>query len=106
MAKKRYDTEFSIRLKMALYHTGIDWTSPQAVGTHFGRPRQTTHQWLTGTIPDSRDELWLVEEKLKDTTAKWLITGKDTPKWASVLDPDKFRKAESQEILTTRRKRR
>jgi hypothetical protein len=103
--KRLYDTEFSIRLKMALHHKGVAWQSPQAVGDFFGRSRQTAHQWLNGTIPDARDELWLVEEKLAIAPARWLVTGKDAPGWVAYINPDKFRNVEHQEPLTRRRKK-
>jgi transcriptional regulator with XRE-family HTH domain len=89
MPKKRlYDTEFGVRLKMALHHLKQDWTSPTKAGEFLGKSRQTVHQWFNGTIPDT-NELWKLEDKLK-VSARWLVTGDNEPEWFKYVKKDPF----------------
>lgn len=89
--KAIYDSEFPVRLRMALHHAGMrDWRSPLKVGEFFGKSKQTAHQWMRGSLPEPR-ALFEVESRLKDCSAKWLITGKDEPEWVKYLNPDSYR---------------
>lgn len=110
--QRLYDTEFVVRFRMALQHAGINWRSPQAVGEFFDKSRQTAHQWLNGTVPDGRRELWEVTDRLK-VSARWLATGEDseTPEWVRYMNHDAFRDGSPDEPapklfpVTTRRQK-